>query len=352
LTIPWSGSSIVAIEGTRTVQKLKKILRAKNLKFLIKVETSDNPVDYSKYERIRNDIWGFPEDNLSGTRNLMCENVLFDGSALFIAVYREAEAGGFVEDDEQLIGFSYGFVGVRDKALAFRSPGNLQFYSQYTAIRDDFRGYGLGVRIKEFQRDLVRGWFGIGVITCTFDPLTGVNALRNIHYFGMDVVEYQVATYGEFGGLLNRADVSSDRFLVSWDLEKPAGQPGRAGIAAVHIERQSVVRIRNIIVAGRSRPVEIETVDGLNLGAQGGVLAVPIPRDFYLMLRETDVGEPEVRRIPIDWRLATRAAFQMLFRKGYRVIDFVPAGGPVKTNYYLLKKDERRKPEAPRRRQS
>jgi len=327
------------------MKRLKKTLRLKGRTFLIKVEISDNPADYAKYEQIRNDIWGFPEDNLPGTRNLMCENILFDGSALFIAVYREAVAGAFIEDDNHLIGFSYGFVGVKDKDLAFRSPVNLQFYSQYTAVREEYRGYGLGVRIKEFQRDLVRGWFGIGAITCTYDPLTRVNAMRNVHHFGMDVVEYKVATYGEFGGLLNRADVPSDRFFMFWDLEKPTRKPRRAGIAFDAIERQSVVCVRNVSVAGRSGLAEIETVAGLNLGAMGDRLAVPVPGDFYLMLRETDVGDSDVRRIPVDWRLATRAAFQMLFRRGYRVSDFVYATGPARRNYYILDKEKKSGPE-------
>jgi len=334
------------------MNKPKKTFRLKGRKFFIKVETSDNPADYAKYERIRNDIWEFPEDNLPGTRNLMCENILFDGSALFIAVYREAEAGGFIEDDNHLIGFSYGFVGVKDKELAFRSRGNLQFYAQYTAVREEYRGFGLGVRIKEFQRDLVRDWFGVKTVTCTYDPLTGVNARRNIYHFGMDVVEYKVATYGEFGGILNRADVPSDRFLMSWDLVKPARKPARAGIAFDRIERQSVVRVRNVTVAGLSGPVKIEVIDGFNPGAKGDRLVVPIPKDFYLMLRETDVAEPEVRRIPVDWRLATRAAFQMLFRKGYRVADFIPATGPAERNYYILNKKEKTRPSARSRRPS
>ena len=324
----------------------EKILAVKGRRFRLTVETSKAAEDYGKYEALRNDIWGFAEDSLPGSRNMMCENYLFDGSSLFLAAYVEDPSGSFVEDRAHLAGFSYGFVGVKDKELAFRSRGNLQFYAQYTAVREEYRGFGLGVRIKEFQRDLVRDWFGVKTVTCTYDPLTGVNARRNIYHFGMDVVEYKVATYGEFGGILNRADVPSDRFLMSWDLVKPARKPARAGIAFDRIERQSVVRVRNVTVAGLSGPVKIEVIDGFNPGAKGDRLVVPIPKDFYLMLRETDVAEPEVRRIPVDWRLATRAAFQMLFRKGYRVADFIPAAGPAERNYYILNKKEKTRPSA------
>jgi len=327
--------------------KLKKTFRVSGLKFLFRVEASEDPSDYAKYERLRNDIWGFPEDNLPGTRNLMCENVFFDGSSLFIAIYKEAGPAGFVEDEEHLIGFAYGFAGVKDKTVAFRRPDNLQFYAQYTAVRDKYRGCGLGVRVKEFQRGLVRDWFGIGTITCTFDPLTGVNASRNIHHFGMDVTAYQVATYGEFGGYLNRIDVPSDRFLMSWDLSKPPRKPGRVGRESIIPAPQSLIRLRNVTVAGRSGPLTLEKIDGFNSKAGGDRLAVPIPADYYRMLRETDVEEPDVRRIPLDWRLTTRVLFQRLFQNGYRVADFIRPEESGGNAFYVLNKVAKKR--SPRR---
>lgn len=68
------------------------------------------------------------------------------------------------------------------------------------------------------------------------------------------------------------------------------------------------------------------------------MLALRIPRDFYLMLRETDLTDPEIRRIPIDWRTSTRTAFQSLFAAGYKVIDFRTEGGLDPKNFYILKR--------------
>ena len=56
------------------------------------------------------------------------------------------------------------------------------------------------------------------------------------------------------------------------------------------------------------------------------------------MLRETDVDDPDIRRIPFDWRMATRQAFQALFRRGYAVADFLRAGKDRTESFYLLKK--------------
>ena len=316
---------------------LEKILLIKGRKFLFKVETSARSSDYAKYEALRDEIWGFPEDNLPGTRNMMCENFLHEGSSLFIAVYQEEATGGFREDLESLVGFSYGFVGVKDKPLAFKSLDNLWFYSQYTAVKSGFQGRGLGILIKEFQRDILQDTFGVHTVTCTYDPLTGVNAYRNVHHFGMEVLEYRAATYGEYGGLLNRTDVPTDRFFMSWNLKKPAGQPSHRPEARLE-DRRLVVRTEYSSVQGKTRPIELEIVKDIDLELRSDFLFVQIPLDFYLMLRETDVLDPGVRRIPLDWRMRTRQAFTSLLAEGYRVIDFRKTTGPKPGNFYILQR--------------
>lgn len=316
---------------------MDKILLIQGKKFLFKVESSSNSADYAKYEELRSEIWGFPDDNLPGTRNMMCENYLHEGSSLFIAVYREDGSGRVREDRAGLVGFSYGFVGVRDKAVAFHALDNLWFYSQYTGVKPGYQGCGLGIRIKEFQREILRDAFGIFMVTCTYDPLTGINAHRNLHHFGMEVLEYRAATYGEYGGLLNRTDVPTDRFFLSWDLRRAAERPAYrfedllAGASAV-------IRVEYSLIQGKTRPVKLEVVKELGLERPAPMLALRIPRDFYLMLRETDLTDPEIRRIPIDWRTSTRTAFQSLFAAGYKVIDFRTEGGLDPKNFYILKR--------------
>ena len=330
-------------------ENLEKIISLREKRFLLKVETSDRAEDYAKYESLRSEIWGFPEDNLPGSRNLMCENYLHEGGALFIAAYAESPGGGLTDDPARFIGFSYGFVGVKDKKSSFKRADNLWFYSQYTGVKDEFRGSGLAVAIKEFQREKVRGLFGISAITCTYDPLTGVNAWRNVHYFGMEVAEYRVSTYGEYGGLLNRLDVPSDRFFMSWDLFRDvrSGSPG--GEPALPSGRM-MISAEDRLVDGRSGPVRLEVIDGLDLDQDAELLFVRIPRDFYLTLRETDVEEASVRRIPLEWRLETRTVFTTLLNRGYRIIDFIQTTDVPGRNFYVLrqiapKKNQMRKGE-------
>jgi len=306
-------------------------------RFLIKVEDSAAASDYLRYETLRQEIWGFPEDGLAGARNLECENFLHEGSSLFLALYAEEEAGGRREDAAHLVGFSYGYVGLKDKAIGYRSPDNIWFYSQYTGVRPDFQGFGLGVPLKEFQRDVLMETLGIFTVVCTYDPLTAVNARRNVGRFGMDAVEYRPATYGAFGGLLNRVDVPTDRFFMRWDLRRDVRRPPlridddlAAGAGLVEAEEA--------VVEGRGGPIAMEIARGLKPDEGRELVLIRIPRDFYGMLRETDGPDPGVRNIPVEWRSLTRRAFQELLAKGYRVADFGDSGGPRPSPYYVLRR--------------
>lgn len=321
------------------MKELEKVVEKKGKKFLFKVERSDYHKDYWKYEELRNKIWDFLDDKMPGSRNMMCENIFHDGSSLFIVVYSESEEGGFLRQDrDHLVGFSYGFVGVRDKKVGFRSLDNIQFYSQYTGVREDFQNFGLGVLIKEFQREKLIDLFGIYTVTCTYDPLTGINALRNIHHFGMDILSYRVDIYSGFGGALNRVDIPSDRFIVSWDLRKKVQRPPY-DLESLFKGKQIVTGIEYRNIQGKNGPVVLEILRETNLSLDHEFLLVEIPLDFYLMLREADVKNKRVREIPLEWRMKTREIFQALFERNYKIIDFRKIEkNNRKRNFYILKK--------------
>ncbi len=320
------------------MKEFEKIHTIKGKKFLFKVEASKDYRDYQKYEGLRNEIWGEPNDSLPGERNMMCENFLYDGSSLFIAVYAEEGSGVFKQDGDHLVGFSYGFVGIKDKKIAFREPDNLQFYSQYTGVKPDLQHFGLGVLIKQFQKDKLMDIFGIYTVTCTYDPLTGINAYRNIHHFGMDVVGYSDAYYGGFGGSLNREDVPCDRFLISWGLKKDVQRPEydlERLIDSGYIALEAGIEK----VKGRSGVLMLEVVKDLSLDIDHEFLLVEIPVDFYRLLCETDVTEDKVRSIPLEWRMKTRQVFKTLFEKKYKIIDFrLVKKDESKRDFYILQR--------------
>ena len=320
------------------MRPFEKTITIRDRRFLVRVETSSVSQDYVKYEALREEIWGFPGDHMASPLNMMSESVFHEGGSLFIGAFAEAgENGSFETDDEHLVGFCYGYVGVRDPEIGYREISNLRFYAQYAGVRTAYQSYGLGLLLKEYQREMVHDLLGLSSIICTYDPLTGVNANRNIHHFGMDVLEYRVATYGEYGGLLNRPDVPTDRFLMSWDLTRTsAGRPAydAPDLSSVPATIQASLRR----VAGKNGPTELEVVDAVQPTADADVLLVRIPLDLYRMLQESDVPDPQVRRIPVDWRLATREVFTALFSRGYRIVDFLKATAEKPANSYVLRR--------------
>ena len=300
-------------------------------RFLLAVETTGRAEDYRKYEQLRNQIWDAPEDSFAGLRNMASENYFHEGGSLFIGAYSEDDQGRFQKDRDHLVAFAYGYVGVQDKNIAFQDPANLMFYSQYAAVRPDFEGFGLGVRLKEFQKEKVLQILGIRTITCTFDPLVGINAYRNIHTFGMDIQAYKDACYEGFAGKLNRPDIPCDRFWAAWNLCKEIVRPEfdvqsmiEAGCVAVGSEIREVQgktgEIR--LEVAQAGDLDLTEEDGRVRSSRPEFVLVEIPVDFYRMQQETDVVDPEVRSIPVEWRRRTRQAFHVLLAQGYRVVDF------------------------------
>jgi len=292
---------------------------------LLAVEASDNAADYQKYEQLRNFIWEDPSDHFSGVRNMAGESFFHDGSSLFIGIFAE-DKGIFPRIEENLVAFAYGYVGVKDREVAYRDRKNLVFYSQYAAVHPEFQRYNLGIQLKYFQRDIVKKLLGVNFITCTYDPLVGINAYRNIHILGMDILSYKDSYYNDFGGSLNRIDIPSDRFFVSWDLNRDAKLPQydlekmlQAGAAII------VSELADITGEGGVMQLPIPVRKELSAAPEhlsGQLVLVEIPYDFYNLIRITDVPEENVRAVPLNWRMETRAAFHRLFDQGYKVVDF------------------------------
>lgn len=319
------------------MKNLEKIFEIKGKKFLLRVETSDAASDYPKYEELRNDIWRFPEDNLPGSRNMLSESYFHDGSALYVGAFVETGKGTFSFDRKHLVGFCYGWVGVKDKKKGYRSVDNLQFYSQYAGVKEKFRNYGLGMLLKEFQREVVLNLLGITTMTCTYDPLTGINAYRNIHYFGMEVAEYKEDIYGEFGGILNRPDIPSDRFFVTWDLLRKIKRAVTNPQPFLQPRHLAIITSRRKI-RGKTGLLQVEIIENVRFDLKEKILLAEIPIDYYTMLRETDVPDKNVRRIPLHWRLETRRLFEELLRRKYRIADFWLVKGKPGRNFYVFQK--------------
>jgi predicted GNAT superfamily acetyltransferase len=114
-------------------------------------------------------------------------------------------AGAF-DERNTLLGFVYGLTGVE--------RGRIVHWSDMLAVRPEARNLGLGRRLKEYQRHVVRELGGV-VIYWTYDPLIARNAHLNFNRLGIAVAEYVEDMYGTTDSVLH-GGISTDRLVVAW----------------------------------------------------------------------------------------------------------------------------------------
>jgi predicted GNAT superfamily acetyltransferase len=106
----------------------------------------------------------------------------------------------------EMVGFVFGLTGVE--------RGRVVHWSDMLAVVPRARSLGLGRRLKEAQRKLVRETGG-EVIYWTFDPLIARNAHLNFNRLGARLAEYVVDMYGITDSPLH-GGVATDRIVVAW----------------------------------------------------------------------------------------------------------------------------------------
>ncbi len=235
-------------------------------------------------------------------------------------------AGAFVGAD--LAGFVFGFPGLEADA----APPRPIHCSHQLGVHPRFRDTGVGFALKQLQWDFVRRQ-GLERIVWTYDPLLSRNARLNIAKLGAVCSTYIRDYYGEMRDGLNMG-LPSDRFRVDWWINservmarmtapiapqpasQPTSQPTQLPTDAIHL---------NPATAG-SDPLPPEPIA---VGQLPPTVLLAIPHDF-LALKAADPG------LALHWRLATRAAFEALFERGYLVSDFIRLALPQPRVAYVL----------------
>ena len=143
-----------------------------------------------------------------------------------------AKTGGFLAGAFDPSGTLAGFVW----SLVGRFHGETVHWSHMLAVLPPARGMGLGLRLKQFQREGVLS-DGIGAIYWTFDPLVARNAHLNLNRLGAQVQEYAVNMYGPSQSPLHGLS-DTDRLVVRWELAGP-----RATAAAATGDPRGMERI-------------------------------------------------------------------------------------------------------------
>ena len=221
---------------------------------------------------------------------------------------------GAFDERGTLVGFCYGFIGLRD--------GDLLFYSHMAGVRPGLQDRDIGFLLKRAQRQAALDR-GLNRMVWTFDPLQSLNASFNLRKLGVTASRYYVDYYGEMPDAINRG-VPSDRLEVDWWLRDPAVEARLTGDAPP-----------------RSWPDAPAALVGIR---RGDTLAPDIAPDLDQPVVRVEVpttfGDIKTRapEVALSWRMASREVFQHYFALGYQAVDFVSARGAAIGSYMLQRR--------------
>jgi predicted GNAT superfamily acetyltransferase len=253
--------------------------------------------EFAACEELSREIWG------TAGRNVVPRELLLTMQRNGGVVLGAFDGGG------ELCGFVFGFVGLRD--------GQLRLSSHQLAVRPQYRGSGLGQRLKWAQRDATLSR-GIDLIGWTFDPLEARNAYLNLHRLGAIARHYSRDHYGTMDDALN-AGLSTDRLEAEWWLREARAQARLAGRvpprSVAEVLRSGGIALLRSEPRGDSPPGP-RLVDRAEAGRPA---VVAVPRDFQELKRH-DLA------LAVEWRAASRAALENALEVGLVASDFLSDG--------------------------
>lgn len=281
----------------------------------------ESPDEMRQVEELQRLVWPGSELDVVPAHMLLAG---VHGGGLVVGVYL----------DSALVGFVFGFPG-----LYFTPDGpRAKHCSHMLAVHPDYRGQGLGFRLKRAQWQMVRHQ-GVDLITWTYDPLFSRNAYLNIAKLGAVCNTYLRNFYGDMRDELN-VGLPSDRFQVdwwvgSWRVNRRLSKRARrllsldqflsANVQIINTASPSIDPTTKMKVKSRrgTKPVSVEEA----------ILMVEIPADI-LAIKSVNPA------LALEWRLHIRSIFEDLFSQGYLVTDFVYRPGQPDRSFYVLSNGE------------
>ena len=230
-------------------------------------------------------------------------------------------AGAF-DESGKMIGFVFGMTGLKE--------GKLIHWSDMLAVRPEWRGRGIGRKLKLFQRDEVRK-LSVDTMYWTYDPLEAGNAHLNLNLLGARISEYVENMYATDEGSTLHAGLGMDRFIVQWNLDEDRVERAlkEEPPAADENAKSSPVINTNVTGKGEIEPAEWELVDA-------PVIRVEIPAEIQRVKNNSpDAGS--------RWRLNTRRVFVHYLSRGYEVDGFYREREEGRCFYILSRKPKSKK---------
>jgi predicted GNAT superfamily acetyltransferase len=177
-------------------------------------------------------------------------------------------------DGHDMVGFTLAVPGYRN--------GFPYLHSHMAGVRASYRNYGLGRRMKLFQRDdaLARG---IALVEWTFDPLEIKNAYFNIERLGAIARRYTINQYGITTSPL-QGFLPTDRLIAEWWLRSK--------------------RVETLLATGKLPPAET-------------VKAIAVPAEIYDWK-----AKPETRAKAAEIQQRNQGEFLQAFDDGLSVLAY------------------------------
>lgn len=234
-------------------------------------------------------------------------------------LYSLASNGGHVLgafDGERLIGLLVGFLGTDSREPERPAMANLHIASKRMIVLPEYRGQGIGYRLKLAQREVALRQ-GIRLVVWTFDPLQAANAHLNIRKLGAISRLYLEDYYGTApeGRLATLG--SSDRLQAEWWVTNRRVEErlsGKRGGLKLRQYLDADTPIINPSSPGQTKETPIPAGDALR--PSGSLALLEIPARFDAIVQQ----DAELAQ---RWRRHTRALFENLLARGYVVTDFL-----------------------------
>jgi len=270
----------------------------------IEIRSLDGPDEYQACVELQCETWG------EGFSDVIPPSILK------VAQRVGGVALGAFAPGSRLVGFVFGLTGVE--------KGRIVHWSDMLAVTPEARNLGLGRRLKEEQRKVVRE-LGGDVIYWTFDPLVARNAHLNLNRLGVRASEYVVDMYGITDSPLH-GGVPTDRIIVAWptrdeEIAERLAESERA-LSSLDCCQSPVVTSEWIAEA-----------TGATILPHCVRVEVPADAETLLLTSPQEAGR---------WRLSVREGVCWGLASGYSVSAFLWAdGGSATAGYYVLSRAAR-----------
>jgi predicted GNAT superfamily acetyltransferase len=266
--------------------------------------------DYKSAVDIQREVWKFDDIDIIPPAMLLASD---HSGGITLGAYNSIG---------EMIGFVTSILGMED--------GILVQHSHMLAVRQAYRNFGVGYRLKLAQRKeaLKRK---IRRITWTFDPVQPLNAYFNLGKLGAWSNVYKENFYGETTSVLHRG-LPTDRLVARWDLDSAAvarrlDAGGPRHDLRKELKKQEVINRLEEVAPGMA------TSSPAKLTAAADQLLFEVPYNLPT-IKVRNLG------VALEWQGKMRQVFRSYFKKGYVASDFWVGEeeGHLRAFYYLEKR--------------